>query len=65
MIDLQTQKPLKFASSKELIAFLRRQNPTFLKRYKEQYHAENPDYSIVGIGSDVKIIKGVVRGAWG
>ncbi len=54
----KTNKNLIFKDQDELLDFLKRQNPTFLKFYKEQYEAENVGWIISGMGSRIEIKKG-------
>lgn len=52
-----TNETLEFKDSKEFIHFLKIQNPSFLKYYKEQYKKENKGYFIDGIGKGIVIKK--------
>jgi len=50
-----TKQPLSFTNAEELLAFLRQQNPMFLRHYKVQYEAENKGFEVVGMGYELKI----------
>ena len=52
-----TSKTLKFKNAKELREFLRLQNPTALKHYKQELKRLNPLLVIDGLGRGLKLKK--------
>jgi len=53
----KTQKDLEFENSTSLIEFLKMQNPTYLKGYKNQFKVLQPMLKITGIGANIRITK--------
>jgi hypothetical protein len=54
--NIFTGENVEFKNSTELKEFLKMQNPTIMKQYKQELESK-ADIRIVGIGSDVKVLK--------
>ena len=52
-----TKEPLSFKSKEELLDFLSRLNPLYMKDFKKQYSEKYPDFEILELGLNVKIRK--------
>ena len=52
-----TKEPLEFKSQEELIDFLSRLNPLYMKDFKKQYSAKYPTFEILDFGKNVEIRK--------
>jgi hypothetical protein len=52
-----TSENMEFKNSTELKDFLKMQNPTILKRYKDQLKHLHPDLVVDGIGAAIRIYK--------
>ena len=55
--DYFTSENLNFQNSSELKEFLQMQNPTVLKKYKEQIKKARSDLIVEGIGTGIRIHK--------
>ena len=52
-----TKEPLEFKSQEELLDFLSRLNPLYMRDFKNQYSAKYPTFEILDFGKNVKIRK--------
>ena len=52
-----TKEPLEFKSQEELLDFLSRLNPLYMKDFKNQYSAKYPTFEILDFGKNVEIRK--------
>ena len=52
-----TKEPLSFKSQEELLDFLSRLNPLYMKDFKKQYSEKFPLYEILDFGKNVEIRK--------
>ena len=52
-----TKEPLSFKSQEELLDFLSRLNPLYMKDFKKQYKAKYPNFEILDFGKNVEIRK--------
>ena len=52
-----TKEPLEFKSQEELLDFLSRLNPLYMKDFKKQYSDKYPTFEILDFGKNVKIRK--------
>ena len=52
-----TKEPLEFKSKEELLDFLSRLNPLYMKDFKKQYNEKYPLYEIWDFGKNVEIRK--------
>ena len=52
-----TKEPLEFKSKEELLEFLSRLNPLYMRDFKNQYSAKYPTFEILDFGKNVEIRK--------
>ena len=52
-----TKEPLEFKSQEELLDFLSRLNPLYMKDFKKQYSDKYPTFEILDFGKNVEIRK--------
>ena len=52
-----TKEPLEFKSREELLDFLSRLNPLYMRDFKNQYSAKYPTFEILDFGKNVEIRK--------
>ena len=52
-----TKEPLSFKSQEELLDFLSRLNPLYMRDFKNQYSAKYPTFEIWDFGKNVEIRK--------
>ena len=52
-----TKEPLSFKSKEDLLDFLSRLNPLYMKDFKKQYSEKYPTYEILNFGKNVEIRK--------
>ena len=52
-----TKEPLEFKSQEELLEFLSKLNPLYMKDFKKQYSAKYPTFEILDFGKNVEIRK--------
>ena len=52
-----TKEPLEFKSQEELLEFLSKLNPLYMKDFKKQYKAKYPNFEILDFGKNVEIKK--------
>ena len=52
-----TKEPLSFKSQDELLDFLSRLNPLYMRDFKKQYSAKYPTFEILDFGKNVEIRK--------
>ena len=52
-----TKEPLSFKSQEELLDFLSRLNPLYMKDFKKQYSDKYPTFEILDFGKNVEIRK--------
>ena len=52
-----TKEPLSFKSQEELLDFLSRLNPLYMRDFKNQYSAKYPTFEILDFGKNVEIRK--------
>ena len=52
-----TKEPLSFKSQEELLDFLLRLNPLYMRDFKNQYSAKYKDFEIIDFGKNVEIRK--------
>ena len=52
-----TKEPLEFKSQEELLDFLSRLNPLYMRDFKNQYSAKYPTFEILDFGKNVEIRK--------
>ena len=52
-----TKEPLEFKSQEELLDFLSRLNPLYMKDFKKQYNEKYPTFEILDFGKNVEIRK--------
>ena len=52
-----TKEPLEFKSQEELLEFLSKLNPLYMKDFKKQYSDKYPTFEILDFGKNVEIRK--------
>ena len=52
-----TKEPLSFKSQEELLDFLSRLNPLYMRDFKNPYSAKYPTFGILDFGKNVEIRK--------